>query len=76
MSQNRGSYLSAQPGFLNAPSARPNGAPTSWLGRLWAQEIANPAKIWGNVALAWNIGFFALSVLFVRRAGFMITPTF
>lgn len=36
----------------------------------------HPAKFWGNMSLAWSVGFFALGVLFVRKAGHLLAPTF
>lgn len=36
----------------------------------------HPAKFWGNMSVAWSVGFFALGVLFFRRAGTILLPMF
>ncbi|WFD40065.1 uncharacterized protein MJAP1_003049 [Malassezia japonica] len=71
-----GSYLSAQPGFLNNNASRRPEEPQSWLARFWAEEFSNPAKLWGNLSVAWSVGFFALGVVFVRKAGWILAPAF
>lgn len=69
---------SAQPGFLNggAASRRAPQPTRNWLQRFWREEIANPNKFWGNVAVSWSVGFFALGVLFMRKAGWVLAPVF
>ncbi|WFD01796.1 hypothetical protein MOBT1_000474 [Malassezia obtusa] len=74
MSQKGGSYLSAQPGFLN--SGRRPQPPQSWLVRWWREEITNPNKFWGNVAVGWSVAFFGLGVIFMRKAGWLLAPVF
>lgn len=67
---------SAQPGFLNSSVSRHAPIQPSWLQRFWAEEIMHPAKFWGNMSVAWSVGFFALGVLFFRRAGAILLPMF
>lgn len=67
---------SAQQGFLNNPSRRPQQPQPSWLVRWWREEITNPAKFWSNVAVGWSVAFFGLGVLFMRKAGWMLAPVF
>ncbi|WFD33750.1 hypothetical protein MCUN1_000565 [Malassezia cuniculi] len=69
------SYLSAQPGFLQGPQ-RKAAPPANWFQRFWSEQITHPAKIWGNVSVAWSISFFALGILFVRKAGHVLAPVF
>lgn len=44
--------------------------------RFWVEEVMHPAKFWGNMTVVWSMGFFALGVLFVRKAGWILAPTF
>lgn len=68
---------SAQPGFLNAPgNGRRAGVQPTWMQRFWVEEVMHPAKFWGNMTVVWSMGFFALGVLFVRKAGWILAPTF
>ena len=67
---------SAQPGFLNSSVSRRAAVQPSWIQRFWAEEIMHPTKFWGNMSLAWSVSFFALGILFVRKAGFLLSPTF
>ncbi|WFD22929.1 hypothetical protein MEQU1_001610 [Malassezia equina] len=77
MANNGASYLSAQPGFLNAPgNGRRAGVQPTWMQRFWVEEVMHPAKFWGNMTVVWSVGFFALGVLFVRKAGWILAPTF
>jgi hypothetical protein len=36
----------------------------------------NPSRFWGNMSLLWSVGFFAVGVFVVRRAGWLFAPTF
>ncbi|PKI85150.1 hypothetical protein MVES1_001290 [Malassezia vespertilionis] len=74
MSQ-QGSYLNAKSGFLQAPRGAA-GQPSSWFQRFWAKEILDPAKLIGNATMVWGVSFFALGILFFRKAGFVLVPAF
>ncbi|KOS14843.1 hypothetical protein Malapachy_0788 [Malassezia pachydermatis] len=76
MSNKGGSYLSAQPGFLNSSASRRPLVQPTWYQRFWSEEIMHPAKFWGNMSVAWSVSFFALGVLFVRKAGWFLAPSF
>ncbi|PWN53329.1 hypothetical protein IE53DRAFT_384175 [Violaceomyces palustris] len=70
------SYLSAQPGFLNSSSGRVPKQSQSWLARFIQEEITHPEKRAGNLSIAWGITVFAAGIIFVRKAGDLITPVF
>ena len=36
----------------------------------------HPGKIWGNVSVAWGVAFFAMGIVFARKAGFLLAPVF
>ena len=68
---------SAQPGFLHSGGRRGGApAPRTWFQRFWSEEIMHPSKFWGNVSVAWGVAFFAMGIVFARKAGFLLAPVF
>lgn len=60
-----------QPGFLNSGRRGPPPAPKSSnpLVRFWREEIVNPEKAGGNIAIAWGVGVALAGVTLIRTLG-------
>ncbi|EPQ28743.1 uncharacterized protein PFL1_03546 [Pseudozyma flocculosa PF-1] len=77
-SRKNDSYLSAQPGFLTSPSGA-GGAqkrPRSWFSHFLATQVLAPEHRVGNLSILWGLSVFTAGIVFVRKAGDLITPVF
>ncbi|KAN0063143.1 hypothetical protein ACQY0O_004307 [Thecaphora frezii] len=76
------SYLSAQPGFLtsnppsSAASARGNGKKPFWIIHFLRTQLFTPEYRMGNISILWGVSVFTAGIVFVRKAGDLITPVF
>lgn len=73
-------YSNAQPGFLNASGRRGPAPPpksSNPLVRFWNEEIVNPEKQPGNMAIAWGVAVALAGITVIRTVGKdLLVPAF